>query len=441
VSGPIPAPLLVAGAHAPIHRTAPWPIAFFRSQVLEISTDGVLRTYGACLALTHVLSVMFWLTSRSWQFMHEASEVICWPLVPWCGSLRVLSPGQAWCGVVLFGGAAMAVALAFARQRWTPAAYTGLFLLTIVKVVLMALDYRLRLNQHYMAFWACAVYLLVPGKRDALRLLLVLFYFWAGMLKVNWEWLSGAGLYRPLWLFTGRGVVVACAYVVVMELLVVWGLLARRSWIFWGAFAQVMLFHVMSWAVVQFFYPLLMFLLLSLFVLDRLFPRADTRTRPLARTSLLSSLMHGRARLATYVAGSVFTAFQLVPYTFPGDRTITGEGRLYALHMFDAQVVCEAWAVLTDGDGTGAPIDLRAGTLPRINCDPIVVLGRARNLCARLGRPGAPANLHVVLRARRSTEPDLRTVIDLPSFCALDLHYDPFRHNDWIHLAGTRSGQ
>jgi hypothetical protein len=99
-----------------------------------------------------------------------------------------------------------------------------------------------------------------------------LFYFWAGTLKVNWEWISGAALYRPLWFFTGRGVIVACAYVVLMELFVSWGLLARRSWIFWSAVAQLALFHVMSWAVVDFFYPILMFLLLSIVVLDRLYP-------------------------------------------------------------------------------------------------------------------------------------------------------------------------
>jgi hypothetical protein len=309
--------------------------------------------------------------------------------------------------------------------------------LTIVKVVLVALDFRLRLNQHYMAFWVCAVYLLVPGKREALRLLLVLFYFWAGLLKVNWEWISGAALYRPLWFFTGRGVIVACAYVVVMELFVAWGLLARRAWIFWAAFAQVMLFHVMSWAIVDFFYPLLMFLLLGIVFFDRLFPPDPSRRRS-TETSLLSSLTHGRAASATYMVAAAFTAFQLVPYTFPGDRTITGEGRLYALHMFDAQITCEAWAVVSDRNGTEDRVDLRGGTLQRINCDPIVVIGRAQNLCARLSRPSAPADIRVSLRARRATQHDLQTVIDLPSFCTRDLHYDPFRHNDWIQVAGTQ---
>ena len=62
-----------------------------------------------------------------------------------------------------------------------------------------------------MALWVTGVFLAVPGKREALRLLLVLFYVWAGTLKLNWEWISGAGLYRPLWLIHGRAVIAACA--------------------------------------------------------------------------------------------------------------------------------------------------------------------------------------------------------------------------------------
>src|SRR5262245_41232231 len=338
------------------HRLARYPPArvgaFLKAQILEIRADGVLRLYGACLALTHILSVLFWLDSGSWRYMHEASEPICWPLIPWCEHLRVLSPAEAQFGLLLFAAAAGVVALAFSRGRWTSAAYTGLFLLTIAKIGLVALDYRLRLNQHYMAFWVCFVYLLVPGKRDAVRLLLVLFYFWAGTLKVNWEWISGAALYRPLWFITGRGVIVACAYVLLMELVVSWGLLARRGWIFWSAVTQIALFHVMSWAVVDFFYPVLMFLLLSIVVLDRLFPRPEMSA--LIGRMDLGSLLSGRARSATYITGVMFTAFQLMPYAFPGDRTITGEGRLYALHMFDARVVCDAWAVETAADGTEA---------------------------------------------------------------------------------------
>src|SRR6267142_2687052 len=103
-----------------------------------------------------------------------------------------------------------------------------------------------------------------------LRVLVTLFYFWAGTLKLNWEWVSGAGLYSPMWPFSGMGVVVACVYVIVLELGVTWGLLARRAWIFWTALAQFLVFHALSWQVVGFFYPLLMFAILAIFPLRRL---------------------------------------------------------------------------------------------------------------------------------------------------------------------------
>jgi hypothetical protein len=115
VAGQPPAAGTDWGAHGAVSRVR----AFFASQVHEISADGVLRLYGAALALTHVLSVLFWLISGSWQYMHEASEPICWPLVPWCATLRVLSPAQMPYVLLLFAAAAVAVALAFSRRRWT----------------------------------------------------------------------------------------------------------------------------------------------------------------------------------------------------------------------------------------------------------------------------------------------------------------------------------
>ena len=77
----------------------------------------------------------------------------------------------------------------------------------------------------------------------------------------------------------GVGVVAACAYVIVLELVVSWGLLARRAWIFWAAFAQFLLFHALSWQVVGFFYPLLMFAILTIFPVSRLVEPAGSALR------------------------------------------------------------------------------------------------------------------------------------------------------------------
>jgi hypothetical protein len=401
-------------------------VSVLAAQVEEIRTDPVLRVYGAGLALVNLLSVMFWRLEGEQNVMSRAAEPICWPLLPGCERWRGLTLGQVETLLEVFGLASAIVAALFVWRRLVPAAYAGLLALNLVKLLLLALDYRLRHNQHYMALWAAAVFLFVPGKRDALRVLIVLFYVWAGSLKLNWEWISGDDLYRPLWFFTGVGVVVACAYVVVMELVVSWGLLASRGWIFWAAFAQIALFHVMSWAIVDFFYPLLMFLLISIYPLVRLWPPGDRR-------GLLEPLLRGRLRPATYAPAVAFSLLQLTPYAFPGDHTITGEGRLYALHMFDARVDCEAFASVRATDGSVRRVELKLTYMPRINCDPIVVFNRANNLCAgRSPLATDVADLDLHLSARRWSDPSFHDVINIADFCGRGLRYSPFRHNEWI---------
>src|SRR5256712_13269260 len=301
-------------------------VGFLRAQIAEIEGDAALRWYGVALAFLHVVTYLYWVDQRVVAFVHAQAEPICWPLVPECEKLRVLSAGGIALLLRAYFAAAIGTGLLFAFRRLVPWAYAGLVLVNGLKLAVLLLDYRLRMNQHYMGFFATFAYLLVPGKRDALRVLVTLFYFWAGWLKLNWEWISGAGLYRPMWPFSGVGVVLACVYVIVLELGVAWGLLAKRAWIFWTSFAQFLVFHALSWQVVGFFYPLLMFAILAIFPLSRL---VEPRDPP---DGLLLSLWRRRAARPVYALAAVFSALQLTPYAFPGDRTLTGEGRLYALH-------------------------------------------------------------------------------------------------------------
>ena len=405
----------------------PAALGFLRSQVDEIERDPALRWYGVALALLHVVTYLYWVDQRVAAVVHAQAEPICWPLVPECEKLRVLSAS----GVVLllraYFAAAIGAGLLFASRRLVPWAYAGLVLVNLLKLGVMLLDYRLRMNQHYMGFFVTFAYLLVPGKRDALRVLVTLFYFWAGTLKLNWEWISGAGLYRPMWPFSGVGVVLACVYVIVLELGVAWGLLAKRAWVFWASFAQFMVFHALSWQVVGFFYPLLMFAILAIFPLSRL---VEPRDPP---EGLLAALWRRRALRSAYALATLFSLLQLVPYAFPGDRTLTGQGRLYALHMFDARPTCVGWADLHNGDGTTTRRDLKLPLDTRIACDPIVYFNRARNLCRQrdAGRV-AFEDLDLFLSARRTSDGEMKRVIATRGFCAKGERYDPFRHNAWI---------
>jgi len=377
-----------------------------------------LRAYGAALALLQVLAAFWIQRDGKLRLLVPGVDAICWPLLPDCEGLRVLPLAGLEHAAALWAAGGLLVAGAFLRRRWAGRAYAGLFLLVLCELAFLALDFRLRRNQHSMALWVTTAFLLVPRKRAALPVLICLFYFWAGTLKLNWEWLSGAALYRPVWLFTGPWLVVATTYVIALELVMVWGLLAQRALWFWGAFAQVVVFHVFSWPVVGFFYPLLMFGILAIFPLRRLLP----------------ATAGGPANLrSAWALAALYSALQLTPYLFPGDRALTGEGRLFALHMFDARITCEAWADVRLADGTLRRESLRKHWEARTACDPILIHGFARNLCrARDAGRTAFVDLDVHLRSRRTSERELQTVIDFPDFCARLPRYRPFQHNDWI---------
>jgi hypothetical protein len=201
-----------------------------------------------------------------------------------------------------------------------------------------------------------------------------------------------------------------------MEWVVVWGLWARSRWIFWAALAQLCLFHVLSYSVVSFFYPLLMLGLLSIFPLCRLM---GTDPRPAFSKPALGLV-------------ALFSLLQLMPYFFPGDTALTGEGRLFALHMFDAKIECQSRAIVRRADGSSAAVDLFMPLVPRIQCDPIVYLSRAKALCERLRHSPGFIDLDLQLESKRTSDPRAVPVIDLPGFCARWPSYSLLWHNDWL---------
>jgi hypothetical protein len=217
----------------------------------------------------------------------------------------------------------------------------------------------------------------------------------------------------------------ACAYVIVLESVLVFGLLSRRRWIFWGTLGQLLLFHVISYPVVGFYYPSLMAALLSIFPLGRLIGRESEGPS-------LTALARGLEPFPTYALLAGFSALQLVPHVFPGDPAITGEGRLFALHMFDAQVVCEAHVTVYDAQGGSRRVRIVPLAPARVRCDPIVYLSIARALCRQGAADGRWRDVDLSLRSRRATETDLRPVVQVNGFCGRTLAYDIWRPNPWI---------
>jgi hypothetical protein len=400
--------------------------AWAAANIEEIAQDPALRIYGALLAVTHALSFLVW-RQVGVARMLASTEALCWPFWEDCQKFRVFSAEQIQTFLWVYLGLALCSAALFLKSRWTGKAWGLLLLLTFLKFFILAQDFLLRLNQHYMIAFASLPFLFFPRKRDLLRLIVVFFYFWAGVLKLDPEWLTGAALYTRPWLIPDKLLPIACGYVVFLEMVLVWGIFSRKTWLFWMTFGQLVLFHIFSFKIVGFFYPAVMFCLIAIYPLARIFPvPAPVVSNP------LGDLLKGSASVSAYVLLAFFSVLQILPAFYPGDSALTGEGRWLALHMFDAKVECEAYAVLKKPDGESKRADLRLNLPRRIRCDPLVYFDRARYLCS-LRRPDQGfSDFDLFLNSRRSTEAQLQPVIQLENFCATDPHYDLWRHNAWI---------
>jgi hypothetical protein len=410
-----------------------FPFRWIRAQVGEIAADPALRLYGAVLALAHTLCFAHWrLQWRLEDVIGRDALAICWSFLEACDRFRFLDAAGVDAVLTGYGALSLATALLFLlgprRSGW---AFAALVLLELWKASIVFQDYRLRLNQHYMHGLVSLCFLFVPGKREVLRVLIALFYFWAGTLKLNREWLSGAALYHAdrFWI-QGPLLPIACGYVIVLEMGMVWGLFARRPLLFWGALGQFALFHVFSWPVVGFYFPLLMFLLLTLFPLCRFLPNA--------RGDLgLPDLLRGRLGTPTRLVAAGFSALQLVPLAIPGDAALTGEGRIFAVHMVDALVECDVDYAVSYSDGRTRHLVPNVVYAPRIRCDPLLHWNLARNLCRALpATDPAFERLDLSLASRRASEQELRALVGLEDFCGSTPGYRTVWHNDWIRLDG-----
>ncbi len=400
---------------------------YFYSQIDEIKNDTALRLYGAFVAFGYFLCYTVWDGKRTALELADPAQAYCWPFFLNCYEHRYLNAAQVEQIILFYGLACVVGVLLFLSRKTTSAAYWWLVGITILKTLIYVQDYRLRMNQHYMLYWVTLAYLFFPYKRQMLRYLLVFFYFWASVLKYNVEWMSGKALYAKPFLVPWRLVPASCVYAALLETFISWGTLSANRWIYWFALSQLWLFHIASWNVVGPFYPMLMFGLLMIFPLTYFTPPAPSEPK-----SLWAALVKGKQQPVIYIFLGVFSIFQLVPIVIPGDEKITGEGRLFALHMFDARVKCQGAVTVKFKDGRTEVIEIPVKHTARIQCDPVVNLTIAKRTCY-LNRDNPDfRNVDLYYEARRAHEKVMRPLVDIPDVCDKDISYRLLGTNDWI---------
>ena len=384
----------------------------------EIQNSRVLTYFGAALAISHLLTFFYWMRGGNLLLKYLRDPFrICWPLFPKCYAFDISSDWMVHTILGFYAALAVINTLLFLINRWSRLAYFLSAILFFFKLAVFLQDYRFMGNYHYMLFWAQFAYLFLPNKTQTIMLLIPLFYFFAGSLKFNVEWLSSATFIRPVPLPV-KLVEWLCAYVPILEMLLVWGLISKNRFIFGMTFLQFVGFHSFSYLVVGFFYPGIMACLLSLYLLAR---RLDIH----AIYDHLHFLKLPRSSQAFLV---IFALIQFTPYLYAGDPTLTAQGRMLSLNMLDAKSQCDDFIFLKYRNGviTEAP-RLSRSVGVRLNCDPLVIFAEAYRYCRSEEAQTDFVDLDLGLAAKRTTDESYQQIFAIRNFC---------QSKPWIDVLG-----
>ena len=390
-------------------------INYLKNQIEEIKNTPGLCLFGAFLSVSHIYAITLWNKNSFFvsRLSQLNSEVICFPFFPNCDLYAVFSDSQLQNFLYFYLGLSLVTLFCFLQKKLTTYAFALLFVLFIFKISIHLSNYNFMGNYHYMANIIYFSFLFVPNKKAIIKYLIVGFYFAAGLLKLNIEWLSGAAMISPPYIM-GDLLVASLFYVVILELLFSFGLLSANKYIRWFSLAQFTAFHIFSWHIVGFFYPMMMFTFLSIFLIDE-YQYYRKNLTPIDHLDLFIKL---KEKPSTYLIIIIFSLMQIFPFMFTNDPSKSGALRLSSLNMFDAKVHCKLLIVAHKKGQVVHLATSRRRKGVRIQCDPVVYLNQVNQLCRKNKQTPEFDRLSISISSRRSTELDFKPVLFLKDACS-----------------------
>ena len=398
---------------------------YIKSQIQEIESYKSLRWYGAFLSLTHIATFFFWHHNAFvYQYLTRNANAICWPQLPFCESLRFLSPMGVQVLLYVYLVVAIFTVFLFLNKKTLIYAY-GLFLtVNVLKLYMFLMDYRLMDGSHYILFLVSFVYLFIRKKLVFIPLLISCFYFFTALLKISDPvWLMGLGFKQDIWLpsfFTENMRLVFYFYIVCLEMIGSLFLVLRTHWKAL-VYMQWILLYIISCFTVGYFYPAVMLCLLSVFWLMLVFNENY-------KISGFNRMFSGVVFTLLVVVGS------LLSFIIPGDANLTGEGRLYGLNVPSAYTHCNSQIILSFQNKTlqehfpryyeGYPLNLR--------CDPYMDFNTIKQICAFYKDDPEFIDLNWSLYSKRGYDLEYRQIVKEENVCSKNLKYFSWRRNHWI---------
>ena len=366
---------------------------YIKPHIQEIIFYKSLGYYGFFLSLTHTMTFFFWHHNKFiYQYLTKNANTLCWPQMSFCEHLRVFSPLGVEILLSIYLFVSLITALFFLNKKMCVYAYWLFLALNIMKLYMFSMDYRLMGNYHYIPFLVSFAYLFIRRKLIFIPLLIVCFYFFAGLLKIsNWDWLTGLAFTEDVrfFLFLNEDIkMILCLYVVCLEIVGSWYLILKNRWTI-VFYIQFILFHIMSYFIVGYFYPIIMLLLLSLFALAFIFKEKQEINEIFVRKnkerkSFFMNIQNvfiknrgGFLFIFLVIVGNLLSVF------IPGNAGLTGEGRLYGLNMYDAHTNCNSQIFLKFENKTiQESFSGYKEYALRIRCDPYIDFNTVKKICA-----------------------------------------------------------
>lgn len=388
----------------------------------EIARSRTLQLAAGVLLLGWLLEFQSWFRFPDFTLNAVRDGLhLCWPWFQSCGEWYFLTTGTlGYSQSVLYAGlwALMALALLALVYRKYAYMHAIFFVLFAWEVLGMFFAYRFAVNYWYFHLLMAALFLCARGKLAFLRVAVVVFYVFAGIIKLTPSWISGeyfSALSQGLYLFPDMLIPVATGAVILMELVLVWYLLSSRREYRLSVLAILFVFHTYSVIYVGFTYP--------------------TVVLPMVLVVFLSN-EEVRIRVRTFmrsIAGTVivgfFVAVHLVPLFIHGDVRITLEGNKYGNYMFRANYQCESRATFVHTSGRAVVKD-STSFFANYRCDPYGHYFYLKQMCVN---DETIERIAWTFDTAVDGSPFMR-IVNVENAC--ELEYTPFLHNEWIRLPG-----
>lgn len=391
--------------------------------IREIEQSITLQFFAGISLFIFFVTFSRWIYSTALTVEAYASGThMCWPYFKECGVFNVLQTlpfGYSQTTLYMLFFAMMIIAAFFMYKKEWVLTHLILLLLFIWEFLgVFVLSSGMGANYDYYQILLTFILLFLPYKTFFLKLVLVLFYFFASTIKIDDGWILGtyfSSLQTGIPIFPDAITPIVTNLVIFMQIVGAWFLLGRNMLLQRLAFTYFVIFHLYSGILVGYRYPATV--LLTLIVLFGPF-YVHTKV-PLTKKAL---------------GGWILAAFMLIaqflPILIPGDHRLTLEGNKYGLYMFEANHQCLNDYTVVSNDGTEKPVHLESNSA-RNRCDPYRTWFYLQQACQR---DTSIAHITWTFDHSINGEPFYR-IVDESNACILE--YKALGHNQWIKTPET----